>query len=54
MTSDEYTHCICCDAIIIDYVPEMCCSGIECGCLGLPIDPPVCSIECEQKLMDQI
>jgi hypothetical protein len=54
MTSDEYTHCIWCDAIIIDYVPEMCCSGIECGCLGLPIDPPVCSIECEQKLMDQV
>ena len=25
---------------------QMCCSGIDCGCLGQPIEPPVCSDEC--------
>ena len=25
---------------------EMCCSGFECGCLGLPIEPCLCSDEC--------
>lgn len=29
----------------IEYVPQYCCSGFECGCGGLPIDPPVCD-EC--------
>lgn len=53
MIENEYTQCICCGTIIIDYVPEICCSGFDCGCLGLPINPPVCSIECEQILMGQ-
>ena len=26
--------------------PEMCCNGYECGCMGQPIEPPVCSLEC--------
>lgn len=26
---------------------QMCCSGRDCGCLGLPVDPPICDkIEC--------
>ena len=25
---------------------NMCCSGRECGCMGMPIDPPFCSEEC--------
>lgn len=25
---------------------QMCCSGRDCGCMGLPIDPPICSDEC--------
>lgn len=31
---------------------RMCCSGRDCGCLGLPIDPPVCSDECYEKFMN--
>jgi len=27
----------------------MCCSGRDCGCLGLPIDPPVCSEKCYEQ-----
>ena len=47
----EYTLCICCNEEINNYEPEMCCSGIECGCLGLPINPPVCSTECEEIIL---
>jgi len=30
--------------------PITCCSGQGCGCMGLPIEPPVCSIECLKVL----
>ena len=30
------------------YEPQMCCSGRECGCLGLPTNPPVC-LDCSAK-----
>lgn len=29
--------------------PQICCSGTDCGCLGLPIDPPFCSEECQKE-----
>lgn len=29
--------------------PQMCCSAHDCGCMGLPIEPPVCSEECFYK-----
>jgi hypothetical protein len=32
---------------------EMCCSGHECGCMGLPVEPPVCSSECYDKFMEK-
>ena len=32
---------------------RMCCSGIDCNCMGLPIDPPVCSKECEDEYFKQ-
>ncbi|UVI31195.1 hypothetical protein [Paenibacillus spongiae] len=40
--------CIECNAEIEDYEPEYCCSGWMCGCMGLPIDPPLCE-ECEKR-----
>jgi hypothetical protein len=30
--------------------PKMCCSGRDCGCLGLPTEPIVCSKECYDRL----
>lgn len=33
---------------------RMCCSGRECGCMGQPIEPPVCSSECYDKFMKKI
>ena len=25
---------------------QMCCNGRDCGCMGKPVEPPVCSDEC--------
>lgn len=44
---DEIIYkCITCGEPLPDYVPLMCCSGRDCGCMGLPSEPPVCSSEC--------
>ncbi|MCL1696306.1 hypothetical protein [Lysinibacillus sp. BPa_S21] len=32
-----------------DHVSEYCCSGFECGCMGLPINPAFCD-ECTKKV----
>lgn len=32
---------------------KMCCSGRECGCMGLPTEMPVCSKECEKKYIEK-
>ena len=42
--------CLICGKPVPDYEPQMCCSGRECGCMGQPIEPCVCSIECEQAI----
>jgi len=34
-----------------DYEPEFCCSGRDCGCRGLPTEPPICSKKCGEKWM---
>lgn len=39
-------YCMICSKEMPDYEPMYCCSGRECGCMGLPIEPPICSIEC--------
>jgi len=31
---------------------QMCCSGHECGCMGMPIEPPVCSNKCYDKYIE--
>ena len=32
---------------------KMCCNGSDCGCLGLPIDPPICtSDKCWEKYIE--
>lgn len=30
--------------------PLMCCSGRDCGCMGMPVDPIICSVKCYYKL----
>lgn len=44
-------HCVICDEEI---EITMCCSGRDCGCLGMPIDPPVCSNECYEEYKTKI
>ncbi len=46
--ASEQWYCIACDKPL-SFVPRMCCDGRECGCMGQPIDPPVCSNECYAK-----
>ncbi len=46
--------CLICNKPVPDYEPEMCCSGYESGCMGQPINPSCCSIECEKALFGGI
>lgn len=45
-------NCLICRKPVPDYVPEMCCNGQECGCMGLPINPCTCSKECDEALFN--
>lgn len=47
---DELTkqNCISCDAEFLGNESDFCCSGSDCGCQGLPIEPPLCE-KCEEK-----
>jgi len=44
-------ECLICEKIVKDYDPKMCCSGQECGCMGMPTNPCVCSNECFDACM---
>lgn len=43
--------CMVCGKEFLGEEPKMCCSGRECGCMGMPIEPVVCSDECYKKIM---
>lgn len=43
-------NCMVCGTEFMGAEPVMCCSGRDCGCMGLPIDPIVCSNECYNNL----
>ncbi len=30
---------------------ELCCGAYDCGCQGLPVEPPFCSAECYDAYM---
>jgi hypothetical protein len=44
--------CMVCGKTYMGEDPKMCCSGRDCGCLGLPIEPMVCSEECYNKILN--
>lgn len=47
----EKWKCIVCDDEIDGYEAEWCCDGHECGCQGLPIEPPLCDKqECHDRV----
>lgn len=43
--------CLICERPVPGYVPEYCCDGHECGCMGRPINPCVCGTACYEALM---
>ena len=43
---EEDLVCIVCGKSFVGEVPMYCCSGRDCGCMGMPLDPVVCSDEC--------
>lgn len=45
--------CMYCEAEFIGDEPKYCCSGKDCGCMGQPIDPVVCSKGCYEMLMSR-
>jgi hypothetical protein len=42
--------CMGCGETFMGVEPKMCCSGRDCGCMGMPIEPVICSEECYYKL----
>jgi len=47
-------HCLICGKPVPDYEPDYCCSGFECACNGMPIEPCCCSQECERAVFEYI
>lgn len=45
--------CMVCGKEFMGLEPQICCSGRDCGCMGKPIDPVVCSQECYEKIVDK-
>ena len=50
MVSPYVDHCVVCGKEVEDYEPVYCCNGDECGCMGQPVEPCVCSRKCEDKI----
>lgn len=48
LTPCEGFHGQQCSNKVAGYVPQMCCDGRECGCMGRPIEPCWCD-ECWAK-----
>lgn len=45
----EFSHCQNCGEPGW-YVVQMCCDGRECGCMGQPVEPIICSVECYNRV----
>lgn len=43
-------RCEICEKPVPEYEPRYCCDGQSCGCMGLPIEPCVCSSACDKAL----
>lgn len=46
--------CAICGKPVPDYDPTYCCDGRDCGCMGQPLEPCVCSYECCSAIYDHI
>ena len=52
MSNNIKLTCMICDEEFLGETPKMCCSGRECGCLRMPIDPIICSDICSDKFLN--
>jgi hypothetical protein len=54
--SKGYVEIVCqgCNETYLGPEPQTCCSGRDCGCMGMPIEPMVCSTECFDRLMERV
>lgn len=43
--------CMVCGKFVPGFEYQMCCNAFDCGCMGKPIYPCVCSEECYNKLL---
>ena len=43
-------NCMACSKEYEGEEPQICCDGSMCGCMGMPIYPVVCSLECYNNL----
>ena len=57
MTVEEVKNveqiCMECGKKFMDEPPQMCCSGRECSCMGMPLHPVVCSQTCYDKFTNK-
>ncbi len=51
MSKTVECDCMMCQKPLENYDPQMCCGGFDCGCMGLPTNPPICSEECWDALI---
>ena len=49
----EKYYCDICGIELINYEPLKCCNGFDCGCMGQPTNPPICSEKCWDKAMNK-
>lgn len=54
MGSDGVWLCCNCSSPMAGHEPPTCCSGYECGCMGQPTEPNVCSEKCWKELMPDL
>ena len=52
MTEKEKYYCTVCEKELDGYDPQMCCSSYDCGCMGQPTNPPICSEVCWDKMVE--
>jgi hypothetical protein len=54
LDGDVELSCMNCGAKFMGEPPKMCCSGRECGCMGMPVDPIVCDEKCYNELLEKV
>ncbi len=52
MEEPEGEYCEICNKFVEGFKYKKCCNGFDCGCMGMPIEPCICSNECWDKFMD--